>query len=118
MAEFDFLGLFLIVVGIVLVLLGFNESETSCGFILLSSCRDGIMGIDANFLCTREFEKDYYVPCCWICVVGFGRSERVFYDPVTNCPSAVVQGQFKVSLQYVTFISYLFFPRHARRGLF
>uniref|UniRef100_A0A8H7Y510 Major facilitator superfamily (MFS) profile domain-containing protein n=1 Tax=Psilocybe cubensis TaxID=181762 RepID=A0A8H7Y510_PSICU len=34
-ADFDFLGLFLIVVGIVLVLLGFNESETSCGFIFL-----------------------------------------------------------------------------------
>jgi drug/metabolite transporter (DMT)-like permease len=28
--EFDFLGLFLVVSGVVLLLLGFNQSETSC----------------------------------------------------------------------------------------
>ncbi len=31
--DFDFVGLFLVVTGVVLLLLGFNESETSCTFI-------------------------------------------------------------------------------------
>ena len=34
-SEFDFLGLFLIVVGVVCLLLGFNFSETSCSSWLL-----------------------------------------------------------------------------------
>lgn len=30
-ADFDFVGLFLIIAGVVCVLIGFNESSTSCG---------------------------------------------------------------------------------------
>ena len=39
MREFDFVGLLLIVAGVVLILLGFNFSETSCECLVLAETR-------------------------------------------------------------------------------
>ena len=39
MREFDFVGLLLIVAGVVLILLGFNFSETSCECLVLAATR-------------------------------------------------------------------------------
>lgn len=72
--EFDFMGLLLIVSGIVLVLLGFNESETSCENLWSRGCVYLYLTVSS-----RVFEIYHCTPSNWMCDSFCWSSERSIY---------------------------------------
>jgi len=88
MQDLDFIGLFLIVAGVVLLLLGFNESETSCRQFPL--CMQVCFWLISIF---RVFCKDYLILGHRWCIVACLWSERERHNQITYHPTTLVQGK-------------------------
>ena len=95
--EFDFIGLFLFVSGVILLLVGFNQSEISCEkppkivyiCILLTAA-------------SRVFGIHHCTPSSWVCCYFCWSSERGIYQTITHYPSTSLPGEFYTGSLYMT----------------
>ena len=90
--EFDFLGLFLIVSGVVLLLVGFNQSETSCEKLKSEDCVH--LYLTVTVTSSRVFGIHHCTPSSWMCGSFCWSSERGIHQTFTHYPSTSLQGEF------------------------
>ena len=89
--EFDFLGLFLIVSGVAILLVGFDQSETSC--------EDLWSGGSVHLYLTvtsRVFGIYHCTIGSWICGSFCCSSKRGIHRTFTNYPSTSLPGKFYI----------------------
>ncbi len=95
MRDFDFVGLFTIVAGVVLILLGFNFSETSCESASLYGVRDFVR-ISAVF---RGYSPMHRASRHWMYTLNSCVGQRIAaQDEVTYRPSSAIQSLSSIFL--------------------
>ena len=87
--EFDFLGLFLIVSGVAILLVGFNQSETSCEDLWSGNCAHLCLTV-----ISRVFSIHHFTLSSWICGSFCWSSKWGIHQTLTNYPSTSLLGKF------------------------
>jgi hypothetical protein len=87
--EFDFLGLFLFVSGVVLLLVGFNQSETNCEKLGSEDCVHLYLTV-----ASRVFGIHHCTPSSWMWGYFCWSSERGIHQTFTHYPSTSLPGEF------------------------
>ena len=87
LSQFDFLGLALLMSGVICFLIGLNSGETNCMFPLY------------DLLCwlihrLRVFGRNHRPPLCWMRAIDSRLNKRDVDYKVTHHSSSIVQGKF------------------------